>query len=315
MLRLSAAWSVCFAIFLILAAGCQKPAPPGPVAGNSRSETVSDNQTETTDDTETTPQKEAINDTNVQPVTAVEPSATAPTSSSEWATLKGQFIYDGPAPEPKFLTPVRNTPFCSKHKIPDESLVVNQENNGIVDIVIFLRKKPSRISPAYDKDLDKEVVLNNLNCRFDPHVQFVRTGQKLIIGNKDNEGHNTNISVSNLGNRSFNEIIPAMGQLEKTFDKPERRQVDVKCNIHPWMSGVLVIKDHPYMTKTDKDGKFEIKDLPTGEELEFQFWQGKYIRNVKDANAEFSKKGRVKLTLDGDFDLGIVKVDPVNFEN
>ena len=132
-----------------------------------------------------------------------------------------------------------------------------------MDIVIFLRKKPTRISPTYDEDLDKEVLLDNVYCRFEPHVQFLQTGQKLIVGNKDDEGHNTNISVTSVGNVAFNEIIPAMGKLEKTFAKPERRQVEVKCNIHPWMSAILVIKDHPYMAKTDKDGKFEIKDLPT----------------------------------------------------
>jgi len=307
MLRMSAILTACFAVSLTLAAGCQPPeAPPDK---SKEPETASDS--ETTDQTEV-----GINGSADQSAKAVvSPDATS-TSSSEWATLTGQFIYDGPAPKPKFITPIRNTPFCSKHQIPDEQLVVNQENNGIVDIVIFLRKKPSRINPAYDNYLDEEVVLDNVNCRFEPHVQFVRTGQKLVVGNKDDEGHNTNISVSPK-NQSFNQIIPAGGKFDMSFGEPERRQTQVNCNIHPWMSAVLVIQDHPYMAKTDENGKFEIKDLPTGEELEFQFWQSAagYVRNIKESKAEFSKKGRVKLTLDGDFDLGTVKVDPANFED
>ena len=246
-----------------------------------------------------------------EPVVASEASS----SSAEWATLRGQFVYDGQPPEPKFLAATKDVEFCGKNQIPDESLVVNQANNGIADIVLYLRKKPSKISSSYDEGADQMVVLDNSLCRFEPYIQFVRTGQELVIGNKDAVGHNTNLGGLT-SNPAFNQIIPALGSHKVTFDEPERRPVPLSCNIHPWMNGYVVVKDHPYMTKTDRDGNFEIRDLPTGEEIEVQLWHGSggYIRDVSGANAEISRKGRVKLTLDGDFDLGTVKVDPSNFE-
>ena len=234
--------------------------------------------------------------------------------SAEWANLKGRFIYDGSPPAPKKIIPTKDIAFCGKHAIPDERLIVNQNNQGIADIVVYLRKKPSRISPTYDATATAEIALDNTNCRFEPHVQLVRTGQTLVVGNKDAVGHNTNFTV--FTNSLPNQLIPALGNYRAELPESEPRPVKAACNIHPWMTAVLVIKDHPYTAKTDKNGYFEIKDLPVGEKIDIQFWHetAGYVRKVSGANAKVSKKGRVKLTLESDFDLGEVKVSPAIFE-
>ncbi len=36
------------------------------------------------------------------------------------------------------------------------------------------------------------------------------------------------------------------------------------CNIHAEMSAWIVIRQNPYFSITDKDGNFEIKDVPAG---------------------------------------------------
>ena len=234
--------------------------------------------------------------------------------SAEWGNLKGRFIYDGSPPAPKKLVPTNDVAFCGKHKIPDERLIVNPENQGIADIVIYLRRKPSRISPVYDATATAEVTLDNIDCRFEPHVQLVRSGQTLVIGNKDAVGHNTNFTV--FANSLPNSLVPALGSFRAKLTETEPRPAKVACNIHPWMSAVVVIKDHPYTAKTDKNGYFEIKHLPVGENMQFQFWHetAGYVRKVTGAKAKVSKKGRVKLNLDGDFDLGEIKVPPAIFE-
>ena len=171
------------------------------------------------------------------------------TESAEWANLRGRFVYDGTPPAPKKLIPNKDVAFCGKFEIPDERLIVNQENGGIADIVIYLRKKPKRISPAYD-----EVLLDNINCRFDPHVQLFRTGQTLVVGNKDAIGHNSNFAM--FRNALPNQLIPALGSFKSQIPDAEPFPVKVACNIHPWMSAVLVVKDHPYVAISDTNGKF-----------------------------------------------------------
>ena len=44
----------------------------------------------------------------------------------------------------------------------------------------------------------------------------------------------------------------------------ETNAVSATCGSHPWMKGFGWCFDHPYFAVTDKDGKFEIKNVPAG---------------------------------------------------
>ena len=49
------------------------------------------------------------------------------------------------------------------------------------------------------------------------------------------------------------------------------------------MKARLLVRPDPYFAVSDKDGNFEIKNLPAGTELEFQVWQEKsgYVEKAK----------------------------------
>ena len=83
--------------------------------------------------------------------------------------------------------------------------------------------------------------------------------------------------------------------------------------MHAWM----VVRPNPYFAISDKDGNFEIKDLPVGE-LEFQVWQERsgYVTDAKiGGQATKWPKGRVKWTIeDGKTtDLGEMKLAAAQF--
>jgi hypothetical protein len=40
--------------------------------------------------------------------------------------------------------------------------------------------------------------------------------------------------------------------------------VKIGCNIHDWMSGIILVLPTPYFAVTDRDGKFTLSDLPGG---------------------------------------------------
>jgi hypothetical protein len=44
----------------------------------------------------------------------------------------------------------------------------------------------------------------------------------------------------------------------------EEVAIPVKCNIHPWMRSYIAVFKHPYFAVTDKNGNFELKNLPPG---------------------------------------------------
>lgn len=232
-----------------------------------------------------------------------------------WGDLTGQLVYDGDAPTPKPVQVTKDVEVCGKFKLVDESLTVNPENKGIANVMVYLIPAKGKLEAHadYEATAKDKVMLDNLNCRFEPQVVLLRTTQKLVIGNKDSVGHNTKIDT--LSNQGINPIVPAGGSQEVQFAKAEKRPTSVSCNIHPWMTAKVLIQDHPYMAVTDADGKFTIKNLPAGK-VEIQFRHDKYIEDVKvNGKAQSWKKGKAELTItDGKpLDLGAVLVSPKNF--
>jgi len=237
-------------------------------------------------------------------------------NGAEWGDLTGTFIYDGKPPKSQFFEVTQDKPFCGKHKILDENLVVNR-NGGIRDVIIHLYigrsgSQPPPIHPDYAKTAKARVKLDNAKCRFEPHVVTLRTTQTLIVSNSDLIGHNTNIGTIN--NPGQNILVPAGDTIPFNFRAAERFPVKVTCNIHPWMNGKVLIQDHPYMTVSDANGKFTIKNLPVGT-WKFQFRHEKYITDAKlRGRTVYWRRGRVDLTIkQGDNDLGEIKLPPKVF--
>jgi len=238
---------------------------------------------------------------------------------SQWGSLKGQFVLDGQAPEAAAINADKDVPTCGKCSLKDEKLVVNGGNGGIRNIVVLLspekgKEKSVKVHPSYGESAGGIVTIANQCCRFEPRIVTLRTSQTLQITNPDPVAHNSN--VASVKNASINPSIPAGGKVDAKFPKEENLPCTISCNIHPWMKGYIVVKDHPYMAVTDADGKFEIKDLPAGK-WQFRVWQESsgYVAKVKLGGKETNKRGEFEATIeDGKSnDVGIVKVDPKVF--
>ena len=236
----------------------------------------------------------------------------SPSWAADWGNLKGKFLFDGTPPTPVPIKVTKDQPVCGNHKLVDESLVVNSDNNGLKNVIIYLypgRRDKVAIHDSYKASEDSEVKLNNNNCRFDPHVSLLWTKQTLVLGNSDPVGHNTKIDM--FSNPPTNYTIPSGGSVKQNFKKEEKLPAQVSCSIHPWMRGWLVVRNNPYMAVTDDDGNFEIKNIPTGK-WEFMVWQEKasYLKEVTaGGKTKKLKRGRWAITIKkGDNDLGDVKV-------
>ncbi len=230
--------------------------------------------------------------------------------SAEWGTLKGRFVLSGDLPAAAALTVDKDVEVCGKHKLVSEEVVVG-ENKGVANVVVFVRDKKVKVKPELEAAAkDAKPVLDNLNCRFEPHVLFVQAGQELVIKNSDSVGHNSNIAT--VKNPPSNNLIPAGGQVTAKFSSDEAIPAQVTCNIHPWMKGWIVVRNNPYATVSKADGSFELVDLPA-EEVELQFWHEKagYIGEMTiNGKAEKVSKGRKKMKVAaGETDLGEIGLD------
>ncbi len=171
------------------------------------------------------------------------------------------------------------------------------------------------MNPDYSKSANGKEVLDNHHCRFEPHVLAMRNTQTLEVKNSDPMGHNTNLAL--VANAPFNVVIPANSNSDKKLDSAESTPSTVTCNIHPWMKAYVLVRPDPYFAVSDKDGNFEIKNLPAGKEIEFQVWQEK-SGNVEKANVAGKavdwKRGRFKMMIKpGANDMGEIKLEPSQF--
>jgi len=107
-------------------------------------------------------------------------------------------------------------------------------------------------------------VIDQRKMTFVPHVSVVQQGTTVDFLNSDPVGHNVYWpSIS--GNKK---LAHNMGTWPKGEKKPfqfnDLGVASLLCNVHPEMSGYVVVAPTPYFAVTDKDGSFEIKNVPAG---------------------------------------------------
>lgn len=248
----------------------------------------------------------------------------AATCFAQGVSFKGQFVYDGTPPAMKELgATAKDKADCGDPnlKVMDETFVINPTNKGFGNIIVYLSpvgtKKPP-VDPANAKLKEAEILFDNKLLRFEPHVLVVQTGQKVAIGNSDKISHNTKIDFSGLtANKASNDSLPAGGKITKTYEADEKVPAPVACNIHPYMKAYLLVRDNPYFAVSDKDGNFEIKNVPDGE-WQFTVWQEKsgYVTKVKvGGKAATWAKGKLTQKFAGkEVDLGKILVSEENFK-
>ncbi|MFM9965031.1 MAG: hypothetical protein ACKV2Q_27845 [Planctomycetaceae bacterium] len=216
----------------------------------------------------------------VLPVTPVpDPNGEKATVAPPVATASGKFfgrvIFKGVAPSARVMFEKGKAPkesdVCSASgPIMVEDLLVGKDN-GIANVFIYLDKPPAgfKVTPRAGA-----VIFDQKNCTFLTHALVIQVGQPLKIINDDGYPHNTKNSPTK--NDPMGATIGANDRTGATvvYKKAESAPVAVKCDFHAWMSAYHLPIDHPFGVVTDKDGNFEIENLPPGDHL-FKIWHEK----------------------------------------
>jgi plastocyanin len=124
-------------------------------------------------------------------------------------------------------------------------------------------------------------VLNQLGCRYEPHVLGVMAGQEFDIMNSDDLLHN--IHALPMNNKEFNEGQPSKGMVSTRKFSTAEVPVKIKCDIHPWMGAWVCVVGHPYYQATGEKGAYELGMLPPGH-YAFEVWHERY------ANGDTTKR-------------------------
>jgi plastocyanin len=110
-------------------------------------------------------------------------------------------------------------------------------------------------------------VMSQKGLMFQPHLLVVQAGTTVDFVNSDKVAHNVFWpSFMQNGKKGPGKNLGTWPQGEKRsfkFDQPGFAAM--LCNVHPEMSGYVVVVPTPYFAHTDGDGNYRIENVPDGQ--------------------------------------------------
>jgi hypothetical protein len=139
--------------------------------------------------------------------------------------------------------------------IPQENLIVKQENRGIKNALVVLEVNQGKpLKPV-------KAQLETKDCRFMPRIQWATKGTSLLVVNGDHTTHKV---------RALREGVSVFSLDLQANGPPVRRPLvqtglyKINDERHLWMRSWLYVTDQPYVTTTDEEGRFQLTDIPPG---------------------------------------------------
>jgi len=158
---------------------------------------------------------------------------------------------------------LNSPPLAMATTIHGQILVKAARDNS--NAVIYIDKIPGKRYTAPSSP----IVLDQINLKFVPHVLPVLVGTTVAFPNSDEIRHN----VFSPGPPRFD--LGTYAQHTTRYHVFDKAGVwTMLCNVHLEMSAYVVVTETPYFAKTDKDGKFVLKDVPPGK-YSLKIWHEK----------------------------------------
>ena len=156
-----------------------------------------------------------------------QPTPTTAPTSQPAATIKGTVTADGDVP--------------------------------LAEMVVYLEASDPQRKIQTDTSTVK---VSQKGAQFDPKLVVICVGQTVEFLNDEDRLIEHNV-FSNSPAKRFDLGLYGPGQSKKlTFDKSG--PVFLYCSIHRYMDGVVFVSPTPYFSRVEKNGAYEIKNVPPG---------------------------------------------------
>ncbi|HZR83410.1 MAG TPA: carboxypeptidase regulatory-like domain-containing protein [Candidatus Binatia bacterium] len=175
-------------------------------------------------------------------------------ASSETGSIAGQVKLVGDVPTLPPQPVYTHTDTCGS-TVTDERLVVDDQRD-LANVVVYVQDAPPGIVAS-----EPPPAMDNLRCRFIPHVVATTVGQTLSIHNSDPFLHDAHAW---LGTKTlFNRALIKGATIREQLDEPGL--VHINCNVrHTWMQAYVFVGRDPLHAVTGSDGRFRIDGIPPG---------------------------------------------------
>jgi plastocyanin len=135
--------------------------------------------------------------------------------------------------------------------------VIDAEGKGVAEAVVYVvTADPAGEAPA----TGTAAVMDQVQKEFVPHVLPIVVGTEVRFPNHDQIHHHV---YSFSRTKSF-ELPLYKGEEAAPVLFDRVGAVKVGCNIHDWMSGVILVVPTPYFAVTDASGAYTIAGVPPG---------------------------------------------------
>jgi len=156
------------------------------------------------------------------------------------------------------------------------------------DAVVYLQQAAGTFKATLES-------MDQKKMQFIPHVLGVLAGSTVKFTNSDPTAHN----VFSPDNEKYNLGTWPQGQSKDyVFDKCTKFPCVYTqlCRVHPEMEGFIIVLQNPYFAVSDRDGKYEIKDVPPGA-YTVAVWHPRLKGQPKPVTVEAGKPAVVDFTL------------------
>ena len=238
--------------------------------------------------------KEASESSEPTAPAAVETAAPAAEKAAEpagFGTVSGTVSFTGKAPEAVDL-PRKADPVCAAKPMKSNEVIVS--GNTLKDVLV--RVAPGTVKGKYEAPTTP-VTVKQVDCMYVPRVQGAVAGQTVQIENDDKTMHNVHTYKGQ--ETILNQGQPAGSPpIKKDSLASEAAVLKFKCDVHPWMTGFVVVSDHPFFQTTGTDGAFKLDKVPAGK-YTVEAWHSKYGLKTAEVTVEPNKTAEAKFAFDG----------------
>jgi plastocyanin len=156
--------------------------------------------------------------------------------------------------------------------------------------VVYVDTIPGKTFPAPTL----KPLMDQKGLMFNPHLLVVQVGTTVEFQNDDSVQHNV-FWPSITGNKKLSHNLGTWPKGEKRpYKFDQAGVVPLLCNVHPEMSGYIIVSPTPYFVQTDASGNYKIENVPDGK-YNVVAWHEGTKQQTKSVNVSGSTKADFSL--------------------